>query len=164
MVDAIAVRVALHPVAVLAAAALLAPVALGQAPVYRCSDADGRTTFQQQPCPGGQVVDADGGQADPKAVERLERDLDAFRAREAARRAQNARDDELARLEADRRRLENELAAARAREAERASWNDAGYWGGWNWVAPVPPAPPPRPTPPLRPPRPPSVIVPNLGR
>lgn len=163
MVEATAVRVALLLVAVLVAA-LPGPRALGQAPVYRCSDADGRTTFQQQPCPGGRVVDADGGQADPKAVERLERDLDAFRAREAARRAQNARDDELARLEADRRRLENELAAARAREAERASWNDAGYWGGWNWVAPVPPAPPPRPTPPPRPPRPPSVIVPNPGR
>jgi len=164
MVEATAVRVALLPFAVLLAAAWLAPDALGQASVYRCRDASGRTTFQQQPCPGGEVVDADGGQADPKAVERLERELEASRAREATRRTQAARDDELARLETDRRRLENELAAARAREAERASWNDAGYWGGWNWATPAPPNPPPRPRPPPRPPRPPSVIVPNPGR
>ncbi len=164
MAAASAVRSAPRVIAALVAAALLAPLSLAQPPVYRCQDAEGRTAFQQQPCPGGVVVDADGGQADPKAVERLERELEAFRTREATRRAQSAREDELARIEADRRRLENELAAARAREAERASWNDTGYWGGWNWVAPVQPAPPPRPTPPPRPPRPPSVIVPNLGR
>ena len=108
------------------------------------------------------MVDADGGRADPRAVERLERDLEAFRQREAARRSQNARDDELAQLDAERRRLESELAAARAREAERAAASTAGYWGGWGWLPPVAPAPP-RP-PPIRPPRPPSVIVPQPPR
>lgn len=44
----------------LAAFAVFAPVAAAaDAPaVYRCPDASGTTTFQQQPCPGGARVDA----------------------------------------------------------------------------------------------------------
>lgn len=128
--------------------ACTAPLALAEPTIYRCDDGKGGVLYADAPCADGTRVDVVPGKADPQAIERLQREQQAFGQRHAAREAQ--------------RRAEAQ-AAREARLAEQPSASlgpgDAGpaypgwAWGGvWPWppVVSPPPGPPAQPRPPDR--------------
>lgn len=55
--------------------------------IYRCDDGRGGVLYANVPCPRGVVIELPEVKPDPAARERLQRDLDAFERRQAAREA-----------------------------------------------------------------------------
>lgn len=76
--------------------------------IYRCNDGRGGVLYADTPCPGGRVVAVPENKPDPGARERLQRDLEAFERRHAAREASLLRDRE--QLAEQRRRAAPEPA------------------------------------------------------
>ncbi len=116
--------------------------------IYRCDDGRGGVLYANTPCPGGHVIALPENKPDPGARERLQRDLEAFERRHAAREAALLRDREL--LAEQRRRAAPEPAGPDEQQAIYAPAYGYGYY--------APPyfprfKPPIRPRPrPLRPP------------
>jgi len=112
--------------------------------IYRCSDAAGGVLYADAPCTGGRIVDIPRTRIDPLARERLQRDLEAFDKRQAAR-------------DAERARREREAQSLRAEAAATTPVPEMPpeptyLYGGLPYA--FTPAPPPRPRPLRRPPRP----------
>jgi hypothetical protein len=119
--------------------------------IYRCDDGRGGVLYANTPCTGGRVVALPEDKPDPGARERLQRDLEAFERRHAAREAALLRERE--RLAEQRQRAAPEPAGLDEQQAIYAPEYGYGYY------APpyFPPFKPPiRPRP--RPPRPPSFV------
>ena len=115
--------------------------------IYRCKESAGGVLYSDTPCTGGRVVEMPEFRSDPAARERLQREIDAFDKRQAAR-------DALARQrenEADARRRADAEAARRAQEREAAQDQAPYGYYGYGWYPPYyarhdpPPLPRPRP-------------------
>ena len=127
---------------------LLALAAVADAAtVYRCRDGAGNVMYADAPCANAVVVDLPESRADPRAIERLQRDVAAFHERQALRDAA-ARDAERERL-----RREADAEAVRRSEAQRVAQEATYYVPGYWWYPPLPIVKPPRPEPrrPVRP-------------
>ena len=102
----------------LACAAAMAAFAIAAgaapAPIYRCVLGDGSVLYTDTPCRGGETVNVNAGEADPRAIERL-------RVLQQEASAQYARERALA---------QEQAAELRMMEAQRA------------YAQPAPPAPP----------------------
>jgi hypothetical protein len=121
---------------------LLAVAAIAEAAtVYRCRDAAGHVLYADVPCTNAVVVELPESRADPRAIERLQRDVAAFHERQALRDAAARGERERARREADAEAARRAEAAQRA--AQEATWYVPGYW----WYPPLPVVKPPRPAP-----------------
>lgn len=102
------------PMALLAAAIANGAFAQGDT-IYRCDDGRGGVLYANAPCSGGRVIELPETRPDPEARGRLQRDLDAFERRQAARDAALLRDRE---NEARKR----DLAERARQEAPQASY------------------------------------------
>ena len=82
--------------------------------IYRCDDGRGGVLYVNAPCPGGRVVEIPEARPDPAARERLQRDLDAFERRQAAREAAliRARENEARKRDVEDERIRQELPQA----------------------------------------------------
>ena len=131
------------------AAATCVVAAAGHADaIYRCSDGAGGVLYRDTPCSGGRVVEIAPSRADPAARERLQREIDAFDKRQAARDAAMAREreqqaDQKRRAEADARRAEAE--ARRAEELDASTYPYAYGFAPYYVPPRLPPVPRPRP-------------------
>jgi Domain of unknown function (DUF4124) len=118
--------------------------------IYRCEDGNGGVLYANTPCPGGRVVALVASKPDPAARERLQRDLEAFERRHAAREAALVRERE--------RREEARQRTMSDRQSEQTpSYAPAyGYYGYYAPFYPPPVQPPVKPRP--RTPRQPSFL------
>jgi hypothetical protein len=87
-------------------------IAAAADPIYRCIDENGRVLYTSERCKGGVELEIDAGKADPAAIDRLRRNVDAERMKDAARSREQA-----------------ELALMSANMAD-APWRGAPYAGG----------------------------------
>jgi hypothetical protein len=95
--------------------------------IYRCDDGRGGVLYADAPCPGGRVVELPEGKPDPTARERLQRDLDAFERRQAARAAALLRE----------RERQDDLRQRNAPEPARQDEGYASYVAPFSYYAPL---------------------------
>jgi len=118
-------------------------------PIYRCDDGRGGVLYANAPCPGGRIVALPESKPDPGARERLQRDLEAFERRQAAREVALLRERE----RQDDARQRNALEAARQDERQATYAPPVAYYAPLYY----PPLQRPIKARP-RPPRPPSFV------
>jgi Domain of unknown function (DUF4124) len=123
-------------------------LALGQA-IYRCDDGRGGVLYANTPCSGGRVIEVPESKPDPAARERLQRELEAFDRRQAAREAALSERERLA----EARRRTAPQTAGQDDETQSSYAPAYGYYGPW-YYPPVQRPIKPRP----RPQRPPSFL------
>lgn len=126
------------------------PVAAPSLEVYKCTSDGGRVLYTSEPCDHGEILELQAGTADAAAIDKLRHDVERDGQRAMQRRAAEARDAELRRLEWERWRRDEEDARQAALAAQYAgSDDDYGYFFGLLIVRPERPRAP-------RPPRPPK--------
>jgi hypothetical protein len=111
-------------------AVLFAAADVQGATIYRCRDDAGGVLYSDEPCRGGVVLDTQKSAADPRAIERLRLEVEAFHQRQAARDA--------AANEAARQQLEFQYREAQRRaegeyRALRDAQHDWYYPAYWPW-------------------------------
>jgi Domain of unknown function (DUF4124) len=111
-------------------AVLVAAADVQGATIYRCRDNAGGVLYSDEPCRGGVVLNVQKSAADPRAIERLRLEVEAFHQRQAARDA--------AANEAARQQLEFQYREAQRRaedeyRAQREAQNDWYYFAYWPW-------------------------------
>jgi hypothetical protein len=117
--------------------------------IYRCDDGRGGVLYANAPCPRGRVVEMPESKPDPAARERLQRDVEAFERRQAAREAALLRE----------RERRDDMRQRAAPEPDPQDERQASYVPPFAYYAPLYAPPVLRPIKPRpRPPRPPSFV------
>ena len=104
-----------------AIALVSAPAGAASPAIYKCFDSHLSLVYTDVPCKDGEKLDIRAGDADPKAVARLDRALDQLD-RSVAQRVQDERRASLARSYAGR------LAPGPAADSEAETPDDSGYY------------------------------------
>jgi hypothetical protein len=128
--------------AVVMAVAVAWPLAAcAGSPIYKCRGANGDMMYTDTACKGGEKLEIDAGDADPRAIERLARERQASSERFARQQAAIA-------AEAAQRRTADLAAQPAPARVEGTYCEWCGGWGGYVLSPPPPQRPPPlRPSP-----------------
>lgn len=103
------------------------------AAVYKCTEPGGQVLYSDIPCKGGAVVDVRAGEADPGAIDRLERERVEFERNMSLRRAA----DEAAAIRREALNAQLREAEAAQRMAEAAANSAPQYYvPAFGFVAP----------------------------
>lgn len=108
-------------------------------PIFRCPDENGRILYTSERCKNGVELSIDAGQPNPAAIDRLRRDVDVDRQKEAFKQAQRAQEDAYRASVVD-------LEGRQAQEARYAAMQEAmlgngscDYCGVWTFFPYFPP-------------------------